>query len=56
MCEFKETKKIAAVLHSLARVKEEYRVPRVLLARRVLKDRPRLLVHLVADSWGWTQP
>jgi hypothetical protein len=31
-------------------------VPRVLLARRVLKDRPGLLVHLVADSWGWTQP
>jgi hypothetical protein len=56
MCEFKETKKIEAVFHSLAKVKEEHRVPRVLLARLVLKDRPGLRVHLAADSWEWTRP
>jgi hypothetical protein len=56
MCEFKETKKIEAVFHSLAKVKEEHRVLRVLLERLVLKDRPGLRVHLAADSWEWTRP
>jgi hypothetical protein len=55
MCEFKETKKIEAVFHSLAKVREEHRVRRALPARLVLKDPPGLPVHLAADSWGWTQ-
>jgi hypothetical protein len=55
MYEFKETKKIAAVFHSLAKVKKQHRVRRVLLARPVLKDRPGLRVHLAADSWEWIQ-
>ncbi|HET9295766.1 MAG TPA: hypothetical protein VFP18_02655 [Candidatus Binatia bacterium] len=50
MCGFKETKKAAAVLHSLAKVKEEHPVHRVLPARLVLKDPPGLLDQLVADS------
>jgi hypothetical protein len=55
MCEFKEIKKIAAAFHSLAKVKEERRVRRVLPARPVLKDPLGPLVHLVADSWEWIQ-
>ncbi|HEX6436737.1 MAG TPA: hypothetical protein VF182_06375 [Candidatus Binatia bacterium] len=50
MCEFKETKKIAAVLHSPAKVKEEHRVRRGLPARRALKDHPDLPDQLVAGS------
>jgi hypothetical protein len=56
MCEFKETKKIEAVFHSLAKVKEQHPVRRAPPARPVLKDHPGLPVRLVADSWEWTQP
>jgi hypothetical protein len=50
MCGFKETKKIEAVFHSLAKVKEEHLVRRGLRARLVPKDPPGLLDQLVADS------